>query len=103
MKELSATKTSLNNIQAMIKNPDINVIDKHSMEEYFSVIKNNGEIVKSVSGRKDENVHSCENIHYSCDNLINKINKKNKDGTIFFSLEFFPPKTAQGAANLISK
>jgi len=37
------------------------------------------------------------------DNLIDKINKRIAQKEFWFSLEFFPPRTASGAANLISK
>jgi hypothetical protein len=35
--------------------------------------------------------------------LIDKINKRIESKKLWFSLEFFPPKTVNGAANLISK
>lgn len=35
--------------------------------------------------------------------LIDKINKKIANNEYWFSLEFFPPKTINGAANLIQK
>jgi hypothetical protein len=37
------------------------------------------------------------------ENLITRINKHIESRQTWFSLEFFPPKTANGAANLISK
>jgi len=37
------------------------------------------------------------------ENLIDKINKRIAQKEFWFSLEFFPPRTASGAANLISK
>ncbi len=37
------------------------------------------------------------------DSLIEKINKRIAQKEFWFSLEFFPPRTASGAANLISK
>ena len=39
----------------------------------------------------------------SGERLIDKINKKIANKQYWFSLEFFPPKTINGAANLISK
>lgn len=38
---------------------------------------------------------------YRC--LIDRINDRINSGSKFFSLEFFPPKTAPGAANLIAR
>jgi methylenetetrahydrofolate reductase (NADPH) len=35
--------------------------------------------------------------------LIESINERIQDGEPFFSLEFFPPRTASGAVNLISR
>jgi len=37
---------------------------------------------------------------YRC--LMDKINDRIQSGTKFFSLEFFPPQTDSGAANLIA-
>lgn len=37
---------------------------------------------------------------YRC--LIDKINDRIQSGTKFFSVEFFPPQTDSGAANLIA-
>lgn len=37
------------------------------------------------------------------ESLINKIKKKIENKETWFSLEFFPPKTVNGASNLISK
>ena len=37
------------------------------------------------------------------ENLIEKINRRIANNEFWFSLEFFPPRTANGAANLISK
>jgi len=37
------------------------------------------------------------------ESLIEKINKRIANNEFWFSLEFFPPRTANGAANLISK
>lgn len=37
------------------------------------------------------------------ESLIDKINKRIESKKLWFSLEFFPPKTVNGAANLISK
>ena len=39
--------------------------------------------------------------NYRC--LIDRMNDRINTGSKFFSLEFFPPKTAPGAANLISR
>lgn len=35
--------------------------------------------------------------------LIESINEKIQDGEVFFSLEFFPPRTPSGARNLVSR
>jgi hypothetical protein len=43
------------------------------------------------------------NEHKYNENLIDKINKKIAQNQYWFSLEFFPPKTINGAANLIQK
>jgi hypothetical protein len=45
---------------------------------------------------------SCDG-HRSCENLIEKINRMIANKETWFSLEFFPPKTVNGASNLISK
>lgn len=37
------------------------------------------------------------------ENLIEKINKRILKNEKWYSLEFFPPKTQQGASNLIAK
>jgi hypothetical protein len=37
------------------------------------------------------------------ESLIDMINKRIANNERFFSLEFFPPKTVQGASNLITK
>ena len=37
------------------------------------------------------------------ESLISRINKKIANNEYWFSLEFFPPKTLNGAANLIQK
>ena len=39
----------------------------------------------------------------STERLIDRINKRIENKETWFSLEFFPPKTANGASNLISK
>ena len=41
--------------------------------------------------------------HRSCESLIDKINRMIANNETWFSLEFFPPKTVNGASNLISK
>jgi hypothetical protein len=51
---------------------------------------------------------SCLNRQSSTDvikneRLIDKINRRIKNNETWFSLEFFPPKTVNGASNLISK
>lgn len=37
------------------------------------------------------------------ENLIQKIHRRIANKEFWFSLEFFPPRTSNGAANLISK
>lgn len=37
------------------------------------------------------------------ESLIDKINKRISNNERWYSLEFFPPKTSQGASNLIAK
>jgi len=44
--------------------------------------------------------HHCEACHPP---LANVIKKRVNSGDIFFSLEFFPPRTKAGAANLLSR
>lgn len=39
----------------------------------------------------------------SPESLINKIHRKIKNEETFFSLEFFPPRTAAGAVNLMTR
>jgi hypothetical protein len=41
--------------------------------------------------------------HKACETLIEKIKRMIANNETWFSLEFFPPKTVNGASNLISK
>ena len=50
--------------------------------------------------------HNLANAKESCcvkEKLLDKIQKRIEANTPFFSLEFFPPRTEQGAANLIGR
>lgn len=38
-----------------------------------------------------------------CDRLRDKMRRRTESGDRWFSLEFFPPRTASGAVNLISR
>ena len=65
--------------------------------------------VESMSDSSEIKFELCEsptNFEYCHDDsrtLIEKINSKIKNGTKFYSLEFFPPRTSDGAANLVSR
>jgi hypothetical protein len=92
---------------------------KDSISEYLEVFKNvsKNENDLAVLRKTDENSNynspsetiGCANdqsfnktiVKY--ESLIDKINKRIETKQPWFSLEFFPPKTINGAANLISK
>jgi Methylenetetrahydrofolate reductase len=44
--------------------------------------------------------HHCETCHPP---LVQSIRRRVESGDLFFSLEFFPPRTKAGAANLLSR
>lgn len=44
--------------------------------------------------------HHCETCHPP---LVESIKRRVESGDLFFSLEFFPPRTKAGAANLLSR
>jgi hypothetical protein len=66
-----------------------NLSKVHSLAEF-----NQLECIQS--DKKNEKIFIAES-------LIDKINKNIANNQLWFSLEFFPPKTINGAANLISK
>lgn len=65
--------------------------------------------IESVSDTSEMKFELCEsptNFEYCHDDnrtLIEKIKSKIRNGTKFYSLEFFPPRTQDGAANLVSR
>lgn len=65
--------------------------------------------VESISDSSEMKFELCEsptNFEYCHDDsrtLLEKINSKMKNGSKFYSLEFFPPRTSDGAANLVSR
>ena len=65
------------------------------------------EVDSEASDMKFELCESPTNFEYCYDesskNLIEKIKSKVKNGSRFYSLEFFPPRTRDGAANLVSR
>lgn len=65
-------------------------------ESYEALLggKNQMAYERSMSHSSDEGME---------DSLIEKIKKRISNREFWFSLEFFPPRTANGAANLISK
>lgn len=64
----------------------------------LSSLKKMNESKKSSNGRLTNGANG--NGYVS---LIEKINERIRNNQTWFSLEFFPPKTINGAANLISK
>ncbi|KAL5253488.1 hypothetical protein ACHWQZ_G013320 [Mnemiopsis leidyi] len=64
------------------------------------------EVDSDASDMKFELCESPTNFEYchnDSKNLIEKIRSKVRNGTKFYSLEFFPPRTKDGAANLVSR
>jgi methylenetetrahydrofolate reductase (NADPH) len=64
------------------------------VESYWSI---NGD----DESRNEHLTRKLSTVKYRC--LIDRINDRIQAGSKFFSLEFFPPKTDPGAANLISR
>lgn len=66
----------------------------------------NGDVKSSytngeIDHREEQNITQLlPSQRYRC--LIDRINDQIQSGTKFFSVEFFPPQTDSGAANLIS-
>ena len=78
-----------------------NLMEEQDIEKRWEV-----ESVSDSSEMKFELCESPTNFEYCHDDsrtLIEKINSKIKNGTKFYSLEFFPPRTSDGAANLVSR
>jgi hypothetical protein len=53
--------------------------------------------------RNDSKVQYSQQLSPHYERLIDKINKRIEKHEKWYSLEFFPPKTQQGASNLIAK
>ncbi|CAB3411015.1 unnamed protein product [Caenorhabditis bovis] len=73
-------------------------MDKLRIDETAKKINGNG------SGSSDSEVESAQQWpprQYEA--LHEKVNRRIKDGTPFFSLEFFPPRTANGVANFFTR
>jgi len=67
------------------------------------MLSNMERVISHEDTSSDETVkeQKLPSVNYRC--LIDRINDRINSGSKFFSLEFFPPKTAPGAANLISR
>ena len=109
------------NIEASSKFPSNNeIIDKKMNEFYKKFNNNNNNQIEDCNGKKitahqallknNASFASCLNRQQSLDNcvktgerLIEKIKRRIENNELWFSLEFFPPKTVNGASNLISK
>ena len=64
----------------------------------------NNKLNRNGLSKTESDFHNLSfNEHKTQENLIDKINKKIALNQYWFSLEFFPPKTINGAANLIQK
>ncbi len=86
-----------------------NVNSFHTTDQIFiNQLKHNFKVDLAQKNSQKNPFHhsmSCSSNLNASDStrLIDKINKRIANNELWFSLEFFPPKTVNGAANLISK
>ena len=87
--------------------PTTNHTDKTNL---FKFNLNTDSLVSYVNKLKEKNglnarleTESVNLLECKYESLIEKINRKTANNEYWFSLEFFPPKTINGAANLIQK
>ena len=88
LKQNKFTSESLVEYVNKIKNSVNNTVIRTDLNQNISITSNTSGVVANQNGYES---------------LIDKINKKIGNNELWFSLEFFPPKTVNGAANLITK
>ena len=85
----------------MIKTQMIDAHDDERLSKSCMITTKLNDLADIKSQQEKPRSPSISTAHYC--SLIEKINKRIENNERWFSLEFFPPKTAQGAANLITK
>jgi hypothetical protein len=103
MNKIDSPGIKMNNTFNNTEIADYIAVLKKSSNDYKNGDTNNNLNDSTFSDCSYNDSVNSANKHLKYESLIDKINKRIESKKLWFSLEFFPPKTVNGAANLISK